>query len=454
MANQPESPSFDSGIYQLETVDPVQGGVGGMSNQPILGLANRTRYLKEHVDTLEAVVPTKAPLNSPALTGDPTAPTPPAGDSDTSVATTAFVQSTVNGITVKNVEGQGSIALTSAEAGSLFYRFTGVLTGNRTVVFPAKARQAVIFNDTSGAYSLTVKTAAGAGLLAQQGRTLHLVIDGTDARRGTTDFTDAALGGDPTAPTPPPGDSDKTVPNTEWVQSEIAARAAWSTGDLKITLKTVADSGWVMMNDGSIGNAASGATARANSDCLNLFVHLWNAIPDAWAPVPGGRGASALDDWNTNRRITLPRALGRALAVAGGGAGLTGRVLGSTVGAEQHQLTESEMPSHSHTAGTDVQGHHAHTAVTDVQGAHSHGVLSEGMGVREGYYYLGASEGAVHVGNNRVSNSTTVDGAHQHNLSTNATGAHGHNIAVNATGGSAAHSIMQPSLFINVMVKL
>jgi len=37
----------------------------------------------------------KAPLNSPVLTGDPRAPTPAAGDNDTSIATTAFVQATV-----------------------------------------------------------------------------------------------------------------------------------------------------------------------------------------------------------------------------------------------------------------------------------------------------------------------------------------------------------------------
>ena len=36
-----------------------------------------------------------APLNSPPFTGNPTAPTPPYGDNDTSLATTAFVQSAV-----------------------------------------------------------------------------------------------------------------------------------------------------------------------------------------------------------------------------------------------------------------------------------------------------------------------------------------------------------------------
>ena len=37
----------------------------------------------------------KAPIASPTFTGDPRAPTPTAGDNDTSIATTAFVQNTV-----------------------------------------------------------------------------------------------------------------------------------------------------------------------------------------------------------------------------------------------------------------------------------------------------------------------------------------------------------------------
>lgn len=41
---------------------------------------------------------TKAPLNSPAFTGNPTAPTPAAGDNDTSIATTAFVQNEITTI--------------------------------------------------------------------------------------------------------------------------------------------------------------------------------------------------------------------------------------------------------------------------------------------------------------------------------------------------------------------
>lgn len=49
MANQPESPIWEAGIYQIETNDPVEGGYGGVTNDPLLQLANRTKYLYDLV---------------------------------------------------------------------------------------------------------------------------------------------------------------------------------------------------------------------------------------------------------------------------------------------------------------------------------------------------------------------------------------------------------------------
>lgn len=54
MANLPESSSWVSGIYQLETTDYATGGVNGTANTQAKQLANRTAYLKEHMDTAEA----------------------------------------------------------------------------------------------------------------------------------------------------------------------------------------------------------------------------------------------------------------------------------------------------------------------------------------------------------------------------------------------------------------
>jgi hypothetical protein len=45
-----------------------------------------------------------APLASPALTGNPTAPTPTAGDNDTSIATTAFVRANTVRVTRPNTD--------------------------------------------------------------------------------------------------------------------------------------------------------------------------------------------------------------------------------------------------------------------------------------------------------------------------------------------------------------
>ena len=47
---------------------------------------------------LDAGLALKANIDSPTLTGDPKAPTPPPGDADTSIATTAFVSAAISGI--------------------------------------------------------------------------------------------------------------------------------------------------------------------------------------------------------------------------------------------------------------------------------------------------------------------------------------------------------------------
>lgn len=198
----------------------------------------------------------------------------------------------------------------------------------------------------------------------------------------------------------------------------------FTTGDVKLTLKTTADSGWVMMNDGSIGNASSGATSRANDDTEDLFTLIWDNISNDWAPLQDSsgsatpRGASAADDFAANRRLVLPKTLGRALAAAGSGSGLTARALGETLGEEEHALTAAENGPHTHTMQS--------------AGAHSHTSPSDNLNG------TGAARTSFNGGATTVPTST--DGAHTH--------------VIDSAGSGDPHNNMQPSVFLNVMVKL
>ena len=134
------------------------------------------------------------------------------------------------------------------------------------------------------------------------------------------------------------------------VSTSFKQSLGWTTGDIKATFKSSADSGWVMMNDGSIGNSTSGATTRASSDTYNLYTMMWNNPYCTVQTFSGGASTktTAIQDWASNKRLVLPKMLGRALACAGQGSGLTKRNLGQSLGEESVTLTAKNVPPHSH----------------------------------------------------------------------------------------------------------
>ena len=57
---------------------------------------------------------------------------------------------------------------------------SGALTGARSLILPAVVGQWIVQNNTTGAFALTVKTAAGTGIVAIQGQSTYLYGDGTN----------------------------------------------------------------------------------------------------------------------------------------------------------------------------------------------------------------------------------------------------------------------------------
>lgn len=210
-------------------------------------------------------------------------------------------------------------------------------------------------------------------------------------------------------------------------QSAIGVAPA-TTGSIMLMFAgpTFTIAGYVPMNGQTIGAAGSGATARANSDCLALYTHLWT---NSSLAVTGGRGASASADWNALKPIALPDSRGRTMVVFDnmGGTTSANRVpnsvvasgdsstVGSYGGSATITLDASQMPSHSHTINDPG---HKHTVP---------------------FVY------SVTPGGNfpAAANQNTTD------TSTSTTG-----ITINNTGGGGAHGNMQPFMMVGAYIKL
>jgi hypothetical protein len=168
----------------------------------------------------------------------------------------------------KSVAGGATVTLTAAEALNDVLIFTGVLTANIEVDVPAAGKAWIVKNATTGAYALTLKTAAGSGVPIVQGRSLPLYCDGTDVLLQMTDFS-----GNP-SPVPSGHIYGLTLSTAgaSTTMSIAVGQAADSTNSLLMNLATAftkTTSAWVA---GTATGGKLSAAAIANNATYHFFL--------------------------------------------------------------------------------------------------------------------------------------------------------------------------------------
>lgn len=298
----------------------------------------------------------------------------------------------IAGATSINLAGSGDYTLTTANAATdqarkSFITLTGTLTGNRNVIVPSSSKIYFIRNNTSGAFSVTFKTAAGSGAVIPQGYVLAVACDGTDCF-DASEVARVAKAGD-------------TMTGALLLPSGLPANAARALRSDEVDVKVAAavPAGVITMWAGSIAT-----------------------IPTGWALCNGANGTPDLRD-----RFVVGAGSTYAVGATGGATSATT----SSNGAHTHSgatgsttLTTDQIPSHTHTGSTGYAGDHAHVA-SNLQGPNA------------GIYAIGTTAPGFPFG----PGATSTAGGHTHTLAIDAAGGgqgHTHTIA---SDGDHTHTV-------------
>lgn len=318
---------------------------------------------------------------------------------------------TVTGVSI-NAAGSGLLTLNSTQVAAQVQDYNGALTGNRTIEYGAGVGYWFVWNNTTGAYTMTFRVNnLDPGVLVSQGSYSILRSNGTTmeiaftATSGTVTSVGTAAGeltGGPitttgtlglanTAVTPGAyGAANKTLIQTVDAKGRLTAEAETAiaiTGSQVTDLTSIIaaavlaaipvgtvwayhsgflGTGWLFLNGNTIGNASSNASARANADTWSLFNTLWysdiNLVIYTSAGAVTSRGANPTVDFAANKALALPDYRNRAPfgtdgmggtaltnRITSAGSGVNGASLGAVGGNQYTQNHSHGIPDPGHT---------------------------------------------------------------------------------------------------------
>lgn len=102
---------------------------------------------------------------------------------------TQLIEEAIAGYVSVNCAGGTDITLTASngasdEARNAVIELHGIITANINVIVPTAEQTWIVYNNTSGSFTVTVKTTGGTGVVVPQGKKARLICDGVNVIAG------------------------------------------------------------------------------------------------------------------------------------------------------------------------------------------------------------------------------------------------------------------------------